>query len=82
MHWERRVYWSQMSLAALPKPQARRVSDIPGAALKGGSTFNLNKPDVASFKGTVELPAVLEVAWERTCRASAGNVVDRRLTQH
>lgn len=49
---------------------------ITGGALKGKFVFNLNKPDVVSFKGTVELPGGLETARERTCWVGAGNVID------
>lgn len=49
---------------------------ISSGQLKGEFLFNVTKPDTVSFKGTLELPAGLEVARERVCWVSAGNVID------
>jgi hypothetical protein len=49
---------------------------ISAVSLKGKLLFNPNKPDTVSFKGTVVLPAGLDLSKPQTLSVSLGNVVD------
>ncbi|MGD0094799.1 MAG: MBG domain-containing protein, partial [Planctomycetota bacterium] len=49
---------------------------ITAASLKGKLLFNPKKADSLAFKGTVELPAGLDLSKKQTLWASLGNVID------
>ncbi|MGD0090058.1 MAG: MBG domain-containing protein [Planctomycetota bacterium] len=49
---------------------------ISGVVLKGKLLFSASKADTVSFKGTLELPAGLDLSAAQTLAVSLGNVVD------
>lgn len=55
------------------------TTGISNSTIKGKFMFNMLKLDAVSFRGTIELPAGLDLTKERVCAISAGNVGDAEI---